>query len=509
MTPTAGREMTEQDASRIVMARRWLLPFVKATFPRYEVAPVHQLIARRLQEFEAAVERHESPRLMIFMPPRVGKSELVSRRFPPWILGRHPDWNVFLVSYGAELAEELSADARRVVMDDAYRAIFGSTYEPDAASSVELDRASKAVAFWRIAGHRGGLRAVGVGGALTGRGADVLVIDDPIKGRKEADSKAYKDDLWRFYTGTLYDRVEPGGGIVLMQTRWAVDDLAGRLLSMNEDDEEGDERLIDKWDVLVVPAMAEIGEVDPLGRQPGQWMAGRFSEQQWRKIQANTVRSSERDWYAKYQQKPLPDEGAVFHIPDDLRFDDAPQGYVGPRYLFADTSYGKTQESDFSGLQVWQCEPNGTLGLLDFFEERVDFPDLKRIARRMYLKHGCWGGVIEDYGSGSSLIQEFRRESGMNIMPWRPDRDKRSRGFTATDFMRGGLKRVRFPDVRDFPSGGRMAHLLETLRNFIGLGDMHDDCVDVLTMAIICIGTQDTMRKRQQPMEMDFEMVGA
>ena len=503
----AGDPQRLEEAARYEMARRWLLPFVKETFPRYEVAPVHKLIARRLQAFEAAVERRESPRLMIFMPPRVGKSELVSRRFPPWVLGRHPDWNVFLVSYGAELAEELSADARRVVMDDAYQAIFGRKYEIDPGSTVELDRASKSVAFWRISGHRGGLRAVGVGGALTGRGADVLVIDDPIKGRKEADSKAYKEDLWRFYTGTLYDRVEPGGGIVLMQTRWAVDDLAGRLLLMDGEDEDTDERLLDKWDVLVVPAQAEEGMADALGRVPGEWRAGRFSEEKWRKIRANTIRTSERDWHAKYQQRPLPDEGAVFHVPDDLRFEDEPAGYRGPRFLLADTSYGKGQESDYSGIQVWQLEPNGTLGLLDFFEERLAFPDLKRTARRMYLKQGCAGGVIEDYGSGTSLIQEFQRESGMHIVPWRPDRDKRARGFAATDVMRGGIKRVRFPKVDTFPSGGRMAHLLETLRNFTGLGDMHDDCVDVLTMACICLGTHDIFRKWSMPTEMDFEIV--
>jgi hypothetical protein len=222
--------LTDEQRTWVVMARRRYLPFVKYTYASYHVSKAHRFLAEKLEKFEAEVREKKSPRLMVFLPPRFGKSELTSRRYPGWVLGRNPDWNVGIVSYGAELAEELSADARRVVISDEYGEIFGRLYSPDAGSSIEIDQSSKAVNHWRIAGRRGGVRAVGVGGALTGRGFDVCIIDDPIKGRKEADSETVRDDLWSWYRGTLRTRLEPGGGILLVQTRWHHDDLAGRLI---------------------------------------------------------------------------------------------------------------------------------------------------------------------------------------------------------------------------------------------------------------------------------------
>ena len=164
--PTLDRNDPEtQRAIRLELARRQYRWFVSQVRSDYHWSKSHEYVAGKLQQFVEAVARKESPRLMVFLPPRWGKSELTSRMLPGWILGRQPDWNVGIVSYGAELAEELSADARRIVLDDTYAEIFGRTYQPETGSSVELDRSSKAVNHWRIAGKRGGLRAVGVGGA--------------------------------------------------------------------------------------------------------------------------------------------------------------------------------------------------------------------------------------------------------------------------------------------------------------------------------------------------------
>lgn len=480
-----------EEAVRLELARRWFLPFCKVTWPGFQVYPVQRLVAQELQHFEQSLEQQQSPRLIFELPPRVGKSEMASRRFPPWLLGRHPDWNVFLVSYGAELAEELSADARRVVMSDEYRAIFGMTYQAEKGDSVELDRTSKSVSFWRIADHRGALRAVGVGGALTGRGADCLIVDDPLKGRKEADSQNVKDDLWTFYKGTLYTRLEPGAGIIIMATRWAVDDLIGRVLDEAQADPDADQ-----WRVLRVSAEAEPD--DPLGRPMGQILEGRFGREQLEQIK-RTV--GPREWASQYQQRPVPEEGAILRPLEWCRFEDQPPGYVGPRYLFADTSYARTRKSDYTNIQVWQMEPNGSFGLLELYRERLQFPDLKRMARRMYLKWGCWAGVVEDWGSGTSLIQEFQRESGMQIRSWRPDRDKEARAHAAADVMASGVKRVRLPRNASWLQG-----LIKELMEFPAGG--FDDQVDVFTMAMILLGTHDVERRRRWQGNFDFELVG-
>ena len=343
-----------------------------------------------------------------------------------------------------------------------------------------------------------------MGGALTGRGFNVGIIDDPTKGRKEADSRGYLDDQWTFYKGTFIDRQEPGAGILVMSTRWAVNDMTGRLLEeMGLEDED-----VDKWRVLSIAAQAEPGMPDPLGRQPGEFLVGRFSEAQWRRRKANTP---EREWLAKYQQRPAPAEGAIFHPYEQFLFtpppleEDEATPYRGPRFAFTDNSYARNRQSDFSVIGVFQLEPprldkNGirrpTIGLLDLYRGRYQFPELKRVARDARALHGFWSLTIEDYGAGTSLIQEFMRDpQGMTIGKWRPDRDKLARAHAATDIIHDYV--IRLPDTNTFPSGLPVRAFLQEMANFQGTGDEHDDMVDVFTMAMILIGVKDGGRRRQ------------
>ena len=221
---------------RAAKARRSLLRFTEYTNPLYERAQHHEQIAAKLE----AVERGEIDRLMIFMPPRHGKSELASKRFPAWCLGRNPQMQIIAASYNSDLANDFGRHVRNIVAEPEFGEIFpGVSLAPDSQAANRMNT------------NKGGSYvAAGVGTAVTGRGAHIALIDDPFKDREEADSERRREVVWDWYRSTLFTRLMPGGRIVLIQTRWHEDDLAGRLL-----EHEGDQ-----WEVLELPALSEDGD---------------------------------------------------------------------------------------------------------------------------------------------------------------------------------------------------------------------------------------------------------
>lgn len=222
----------------------------------------------------------ELTRLMLFLPPRHGKSELVTIRYPVWRLEKEPGTRVILAAYNQTLAEKFSRKARKI-----------------ARERLTLSQERKAAEDWETA-EGGGVRAVGVGGGITGQGGDLVIIDDPVKNREEAESLAYRDRVWDWYTNDLFTRLEPGATIVLIMTRWHEDDLAGRILA-SEDGRN--------WTVISLPAEAE--ENDPLGRKPGDPLCpDRFNTKALASIRVVLG----RDYYALYQQRPQPREGEMF-----------------------------------------------------------------------------------------------------------------------------------------------------------------------------------------------------
>ena len=242
-------------------ARTSLLDFTQYTFPAYLGEPAHRLIADTLDQ----VVKGEIDRLMIFAPPQSGKSELASVRFPAHWLGRRPEDPIILSSYGASLAIDKSRQARDIVISDEYRRVF---------KDIELRDGSTASDHWKIAGHRGYMKAAGVGGPITGHGAMLGIIDDPFENWAQAQSKTIREMVWAWYRGTFRTRIWEHGAIILIMTRWHQDDLAGRLLNTP-----------DRWTVLRLPALAETqeerdenniflkqptGQPDPLGREPGE-----------------------------------------------------------------------------------------------------------------------------------------------------------------------------------------------------------------------------------------------
>jgi len=275
-------QLSPQQAASELLARRkarhGLIAFSAYTNPAYIAAPHHELIAAKLE----AVERGEIKRLMITMPPRHGKSELASRRFPAWFIGRNPGKQIIAASYNSDLASDFGREVRNIVASPEYGALFDCTLAID----------SKAANRWHT--DKGGMYvAAGVGTAITGRGADILLIDDPFKDRQEADSEITRQRVWDWYTSTAYTRLMPGGAVVVINTRWHDDDLSGKLLA--EQDHGGDQ-----WEVLSLPAI----QSDGTALWP-EWYPLERLEQ---------IRSvlPARDWNSLYQQNPIPDDGDYF-----------------------------------------------------------------------------------------------------------------------------------------------------------------------------------------------------
>lgn len=304
------------ELARRTLARRRLLYFTRQTQPNYLAGWVHDDICRRLERFSEDVINKRSPRLMLLIPPRHGKSTLASVSFPAWHLGRHPTHEIVNASYNLDLPMKFSRQVRDLFRSPLYTALF-----PEAVLSPE----SQSVESW-LTTRGGGFTAVGVGGGLTGKGAHVMIVDDPIKNMEEADSMLIRDQLWDWYQSVAYTRLSPGGGVLVIETWWHDDDLAGRLQRrMVEQVEDAD-----VFDVVKYPALAEQYEyrdpsslvitrtqeplADPadleLLRSPGDALhTDRYDEAAMRKYKANLA---DRIWSALYQQNPVPDSGQYF-----------------------------------------------------------------------------------------------------------------------------------------------------------------------------------------------------
>lgn len=271
--------------------RQWATPLDLAedVIPNTVRTPALELINRELLWAASTPDA----RLIVSMSPQEGKSQEGSRAFPVWCLHRNPEMRLVLASYEANVARRMSRMARDdVVMHPE----LGLAVRPDVSSQAE----------WQLDGHAGGLYAVGVGGALTSRPADGMIIDDPVKGREQADSPTYREKAWDWWTETASTRLAPGAFVVVIMTRWHPDDLGGRLVA--EDEALPAEQR--RWRVVRIPAQAEAAD-DPLGRQPGEYMLsarGRTTEQ-WERIKATV---GGRAWAALYQGRPAPAEGGVF-----------------------------------------------------------------------------------------------------------------------------------------------------------------------------------------------------
>lgn len=424
------------------LAKKSLLQFLKHFYPRYIAGWVHVDICNRLEKFLNDVVAGKNPRLMLFMPPRHGKSIIASQHFPAWALGQHPEFEIIAASYGSSLPVKFSRYVRALLRDPKYQKIFPETV---------LDKENENVEGWGTT-DGGGYIPAGVGGGITGKGAHILIIDDPVKDAEEADSETTRESVWDWYGSTAYTRLAPLSGVLVIQTRWHDDDLSGRLIQQMRDahkeldglEREVTEQLtrqlddgeidevkytmciadlakdlrqkrseIDNWEIVSYPAEAEYDEyqddmgnvlfVDPESGNPVENVIdfdksaarllrhkgdalhpARYPSDRLKKIK-NALQA--RHWHALYQQNPVPEEGQYFKK-EMLRYR---KGNLDIRNLPIaiawDLAIGKKQTNDWTVGIVGAIDYEGNIQIIDQLRGRWDTNEIARNIIMTYAKY--------------------------------------------------------------------------------------------------------------------------
>lgn len=425
------------EAIRRELAKRSLPKFVRYTLENYENAKHQLILQEKLEQVEQFIRTKGQSgigRLIITMPPRHGKSENVSIRFPAWFLGRNPDKRVILCSYAAELAEKFSKKCRDLVESTPFRRVFSDVTSDN---PIFVDEEKRRVQSWAIKGHLGEFVAAGVGGSITGMGADLLIVDDPIKDHEEANSEIIREKIFDWYTSTAYTRLQrPGGAVIIMMTRWHEDDLVGRLL----------EREAGKWDVLNLPFVAE--EDDEIGRLPGDILwPERYPAKDVEDIKTTVT---PRDWISLFQQKPTSGSGEVFKK-EWFRYAPFPhRDNISKGIQVWDTALTEKEESDYSACVTFFVTRDG-IYVADVYRARLDFPKLKQAMQDQFeywnSKFPISRVYIEQKQSGISVMQSLKKDTYMPVMELEKEtllgKSKLLRANAASGYLQGG--RVIFP----------------------------------------------------------------
>lgn len=380
-----------------LQARAHLLPFVRWGMADYLAGWFHALVCERLEAFARDLDAGLEPRLIITAPPRHGKSELVSRRFPVWFMGTHPGASVGVCSYGQDLADDMSRDARRI-RDEAL------VLWPHLAPAPRgVDRANR----WDTQGG-GSYLAAGVGGPLTGRGFSLGIIDDPVKNMAEADSQVERDNVWAWFLSTFYTRRAPKAGLLVMATRWHEDDLIGRLLRAQR---EGGER----WEVVEYPALAAEDEHHPqtgrLLRRAGEALhPERYSQAN---MEATRGAVSARVWEALYGCRPTSKAGRLFKrawYDDRFTFDpQRPPRRWDEVVISIDCNFKKAEDSAFVSVGVWgRWHGDPKHYRLDEARERWGYAEMRTVVRDLIHKWRPNAVLIEEAANGFALIEDLK-----------------------------------------------------------------------------------------------------
>ncbi|MFA5635910.1 MAG: phage terminase large subunit [Anaerovoracaceae bacterium] len=437
-------------------ARQSLLDFCRYTWPEYET-PAHILtLADRLE----AVERGEVKRLIVTMPPRHGKSELVSLRFPCWMLGRHPGVSIVQAGYAESIALTHSRRARDIFVSPETRKLYPEAlYRPERAGQDAVIPQRQAAHEWGTV-QGGSYYAVGIGGGLTGRGFDVGILDDPTKDAEEAQSANIREKVWEWYRTVFRTRAAPGAAVIVVMTRWHHDDLVGRLLRLAAEDPQADQ-----WEVLHLKAITDGQALWP-ERYPIEALEGirtTIGSQAFASLYqgepeiegGNIVR---REWWRYYRE--LPKCTRIIHS--------------------WDTAFKGGKTDDWSVCTVWGESETG-YHLIDLWRGRVEFPELKRQVVALNDRDHPVAILVEDAASGQSLIQELRRGTRLPVLPVRPDRDKVSRLTAVTPLIEAG--RVLLPERAPW-----LADYVDEMSAFPN-GE-HDDQVDSSSQALNWLALQ-------------------
>lgn len=415
-----------------------------ATGGKYEEPPHIKLLIDKLE----AVERGEIKRLIVSMPPRHGKSWLCSRFFPAWFLSRNPDKSVMLGSYAAGFAKKWGGRAREII-EQKGEEVFGVYVRGDTRAKDE----------WEIKDHEGGMKTDGVGGSFTGRGADLMVIDDPVKDHEQANSEVYREKVWDWYDTTAHSRLEPGAAVVVIMTRWHEDDLVGRLLKEEEEaKEEGLEG--EGWEAVVLPAIWDGEGEDAIGRKKGEALWPKRFPAECKKFKR--IKRRAYVWSALYQQKPTLPEGNLFKSSTFRYYKVIKDGAGESLYHYAGTSarsvtmqlfttadfaFSEKDSACYTVVCVWGFFA-GYLYLLDLHRGRYGKLELVKVYESIeegwgMVRHWAEKGAYDD---GMKTI-DFLRSKGIRISIFGKDegasKDKYARADSAQPWFEEG--RVLFP----------------------------------------------------------------
>lgn len=425
------------------------------------------------------VEEGRCDRLIINMPPQEGKSTRVTQAGPLWFLLRNPNRRIVVASYAESLAQEFGREIRKHITSN-------QGQDDSLDLGVRLAPDNGAVTSWTLNGHRGGVRSVGIGGGLTGRPADVLFIDDPISNMEQAESETYRNRAWSFWQSVGRTRLAPGAPVIVILTRWHHDDLAGRLL-------RGEDK--DRWRVINIPAQAnhkpELGEVDALGREPGEWMdSARRDEKTGRQRSAEDWELTRREvgprvWNSLYQGNPSPDDGGLF--PATWKRYEQPlwtERADGTRWLPGtpevvasyDLTFKDKSTSDYVVGQVW-ARYGAEVFLVDQTRARLSFTATVEAVKALTAR---WpqasAKFVEDKANGPAVINALSRTIP-GLIPIEPEGSKFARAAAISPFAHSG--NIILPSAELLPN---VEELIEEAKAFPA--GAHDDTIDALSQAV-------------------------
>ena len=427
--------------------RQDFLSFVKHMWPSFIEGEHHKIMADKFNK----VASGEIKRLIINMAPRHTKSEFASNFLPAWMIGKQPDLKIIQATHNAELAVRFGRKAKSLMDSEEYKEIFNTRLRED----------SQAAGKWETA-QGGEYYAAGVGGSITGRGADLLIIDDP-HSEQDAMNRASFDRVYEWYTAGPRQRLQPGGRIILVMTRWNVADLTGKLQRAQK------EPKADQWEVIEFPAIMPSGK--PVGPE------------YWKLEELESVKASVAigKWNAQYQQNPTAEEGSIIKREwwnvwekDEI----PPLMHVIQSY---DTAFMKKETSDYSAITTWGVfkpdeDTPPQLILVDAVKDRFEFPELRKIAKEQYDYWKPETVIVEAKASGLPLTYELRK-LGIPVINFTPSKgnDKHTRVNSVAPLFESGM--VWAPDAKF------AEEVIEECAAF-PLGD-HDDLVDSMTQAVM------------------------
>jgi len=440
-------DLIKEHLRKLNLAEKRFIPFVKHVWPEFIEGDHHRKIAKKFED----IANGKIKRLIVNMPPRHTKSEFASYLFPAWMVGKNPKLKVIQTTHTGELAVRFGRKMKNLVDTNEFAQIF---------DECKIAADSKAAGRWET--NKGGeYYAAGIGGAITGRGADLLIIDDP-HSEQDALSDTALDSAYEWYTSGPRQRLQPGGSIVIVMTRWSTKDLTGQLLKAQT------EPKADQWEVIEFPAILPSDK--PVW--PNYWKL--------EELESVKASLSEAKWQAQWQQNPTSEEGSIIKREWWKKWeeDDIPDlVHVIQSY---DTAFSKKETADFSAITTWGVfyPPNKGphLILVDVEKGRWDFPELKKIALEQYKYWEPESVIVEQKASGTPLTHELR-QIGVPVLNFTPSKgnDKHVRVNSVAPIFEAG--KVYIPDRR------WAEEMIEECAAF-PYGD-HDDLVDSMTQAVL------------------------